>query len=79
MIEERGIRFLLTGSSARALRRGGVNMLGGRGSDRVMHPFSWSEIRDRFSLDRPSITVCSRPTTCLTTRTKASRRTSTGT
>ena len=52
MIEERGIRFLLTGSSARALRRGGVNMLGGRGSDRVMHPFSWSEIRDRFSLDR---------------------------
>ncbi len=52
MIEERGIRFLLTGSSARALKRGGVNMLGGRGSDRVMHPFSWSEIRDRFSLDR---------------------------
>ncbi len=52
MIEERGIRFLLTGSSARALKRGGVNMLGGRGSDRVMHPFSWSELRDRFSLDR---------------------------
>ena len=52
MIEERGIRFLLTGSSARALKRRGVNMLGGRGSDRVMHPFSWSEIRDRFSLDR---------------------------
>ncbi len=52
MIEERGIRFLLTGSSARALKRGGVNMLGGRGSDRVMHPFSWTEIRDRFSLDR---------------------------
>ena len=52
MIEERGIRFLLTGSSARALRRGGVNRLGGRGSDRVMHPFSWSELRDRFSLDR---------------------------
>ncbi len=39
MIEERGIRFLLTGSSARALKRAGVNMLGGRGSDRVMHPF----------------------------------------
>ena len=36
MIEERGIRFLLTGSSARALKRKGVNMLGGRGSDRVM-------------------------------------------
>ena len=29
-IEERGVRFLLTGSSARKLRRGGVNLLGGR-------------------------------------------------
>lgn len=52
MIEERGIRFLLTGSSARALKRAGVNMLGGRGSDRVMHPFTWLELEDRFSLDR---------------------------
>ena len=52
MIEERGIRFLLTGSSARALKRAGVNMLGGRGSDRVMHPFSWFELQDRFSLER---------------------------
>ena len=52
MIEERGIRFLLTGSSARALRRKGVNMLGGRGSDRVMHPFSWFELGEHFSLDR---------------------------
>ena len=52
MIEARGIRFLLTGSSARALKRKGVNMLGGRGSDRVMHPFSWCELHDRFSLDR---------------------------
>ena len=52
MIEERGIRFLLTGSSARSLRRKGVNLLGGRGSDRVMRPFSWCELRDRFSLDR---------------------------
>ena len=52
MIEERGIRFLLTGSSARALKRKGVNMLGGRGSDRVMHPFSWCELGEHFSLDR---------------------------
>lgn len=54
MIETRGIRFLLTGSSARALRRKGVNLLGGRGSHRVMHPFSWCELRHagRFSLDR---------------------------
>ena len=54
MIETRGIRFLLTGSSARALRRKGVNLLGGRGSDRVMHPFSWCELREegQFSLHR---------------------------
>lgn len=52
MIEERGIRFLLTGSSARALRRRNVNLLGGRGSDRVMHPFCWQELGGRFSLDR---------------------------
>ena len=30
LIEQRGISFLLTGSSARKLRRGGVNLLGGR-------------------------------------------------
>ena len=52
MIEERGIRFLLTGSSARSLKRKGVNMLGGRGSNRAMHPFSWCELGERFSLDR---------------------------
>ena len=33
LIEERGIKFLLTGSSARKLRRGGVNLLGGRERD----------------------------------------------
>ena len=38
-IEERGHRFVLTGSSARKLRRGGVNLLGGRALVRFMHPF----------------------------------------
>ena len=80
MIEERGIRFLLTGSSARALRRKGVNMLGGRGSDRVMRPFSWCELRGRFRSTGLSTTVSSRrTTTSRTTRTKDSRRTSTAT
>ena len=52
-IETRGIRFLLTGSSARALRSKGVNLLGGRGSDRVMRPFSWCELQAAgFSLER---------------------------
>lgn len=46
LIEERNIRFLLTGSSARALRRVGTNLLGGRARDRVMHPFVYAELRD---------------------------------
>ncbi len=53
MIEERGIRFLLTGSSARALKRAGVNMLGGRGSTRTMHVFSFAELSGHgFSLEK---------------------------
>jgi uncharacterized protein len=51
MIEERKIRFLLTGSSARSLRRSGVSLLGGRGSDRRMHVFTWHELQpERFDL-----------------------------
>jgi predicted AAA+ superfamily ATPase len=53
MIEERGIRFLLTGSSARKLKRSGANLLGGRGRDRVFHPFVYQELRDSgFDLAR---------------------------
>ena len=53
LIEERGIRFLLTGSSARKLKRAGTNLLGGRGSDRTMHPFVYPEVRGQgFSLER---------------------------
>ncbi len=52
LIEEHGIRFLLTGSSARRLRRRGVNLLGGRARSRVLHPFLRIELGDRFDLDR---------------------------
>ncbi len=52
LIEERGIRFLLTGSSARGLRRGGVNLLGGRARTRYLHPLTARELGDRFDLDR---------------------------
>ncbi len=52
LIEERGIRFLLTGSSARKLRRGGVNLLGGRARTRYLHPFSWRELGAQFELVR---------------------------
>ena len=52
LIEKRGYRFLLTGSSARKLRKRGVNLLGGRARVRRLHPFSAVELKDRFSLDR---------------------------
>lgn len=52
LIEEKGIRFLLTGSSARKLRKGGVNLLGGRARVRNLHPFSAAELGDSFDLNR---------------------------
>ncbi len=44
-------RFVLTGSSARKLRRGGVDLLGGRAVHRTLHPFMAAELPD-FELER---------------------------
>jgi|JRYL01.1.fsa_nt_gb predicted AAA+ superfamily ATPase len=52
LIEERRQRFLLTGSSARKLRAGGVNLLGGRARSLSFHPLTCHELGDRFDLDR---------------------------
>ena len=52
LIEKKGYRFLLTGSSARKLRKKGVNLLGGRARVRRLHPFSAAELKERFSLKR---------------------------
>ncbi|MGQ9647337.1 MAG: ATP-binding protein [Thermodesulfobacteriota bacterium] len=52
LIETHGIRFLLTGSSARKLRRGGVNLLGGRARTKYLHPFTSKELGDKFDLTR---------------------------
>ena len=52
LIEERRIRFLLTGSSARKLRRGGVNLLGGRARTKHIHPLTYRELGKRFDLLR---------------------------
>ncbi len=52
LIEERATRFLLTGSSARKLRRAGVNLLGGRLRSRTLHPFVLRELGDKFDLLR---------------------------
>lgn len=52
LIEERGTRFLLTGSSARKLRRGGVNLLGGRARLLSLHPLTYQELGPHFDLAR---------------------------
>ena len=46
LIEETNIHFLLTGSSARKLKKKGVNLLGGRASRLTFHPLVWPEIKD---------------------------------
>lgn len=51
LAENRGLRFLLCGSSARKLKRGGGNLLGGRAVRYQLHPLVYPEIPD-FSLER---------------------------
>jgi predicted AAA+ superfamily ATPase len=50
LIERRRHRFILTGSSARKLRRGGVNLLAGRALTFRMHPLSAVEMGSDFDL-----------------------------
>ena len=44
LIQKRGLRFLLTGSSARKLKRGSANLLAGRAWKAELFPLSFSEI-----------------------------------
>lgn len=44
------LRFVLTGSSARKLRRGTQNLLAGRLVEASMHPFMATELGDAFNL-----------------------------
>jgi predicted AAA+ superfamily ATPase len=52
LIETRQQKFALTGSSARKLRRGGVNLLGGRALTLAMHPLTASELGSDFNLEK---------------------------
>ena len=49
--EKRGVQFIFTGSSARKLRRGGVNLLGGRAASKALHPFLAAELGTNFRLE----------------------------
>ena len=43
------IQFLLTGSSARKIKKSGNNLLGGRAGIIYMHPLVWKEVEDKNS------------------------------
>lgn len=51
LIENKGLRFILSGSSARKLRRSGANLLGGRALRKTLFPLVSAEIPD-FDLNR---------------------------
>jgi predicted AAA+ superfamily ATPase len=51
LIESKGHIFVLTGSSARKLRREGVNLLAGRALTYHMHPLTVPEQREAFRLE----------------------------
>ena len=51
LIEERGVRFALLGSSARKLKTAGTNLLAGRALRNAMHPLTSAELGDDFNLD----------------------------
>jgi uncharacterized protein len=51
LIERRTVQqFILTGSSARKLRRQGVNLPGGGAAQKHLHPYLAAELGKRFSL-----------------------------
>ena len=52
LIESKKYRFLLTGSSARSLRRPGVNLLAGRALTYHMHPLVIQEVGTAFTLQK---------------------------
>jgi predicted AAA+ superfamily ATPase len=47
---DKGLRFILTGSSSRKLKNTGADLLGGRALLKIMHPFMAGELNDAFSL-----------------------------
>ncbi len=51
LMVEKGLHFILSGSSARKLKRSGANTLGGRAIPEALYPLVWPEVTD-FQLDR---------------------------
>ncbi len=49
---QRRVQFILTGSSARKLKRGGTDLLAGRAVLKTLHPFLAAELGSRFQFAR---------------------------
>jgi predicted AAA+ superfamily ATPase len=50
-IEKKQLKFVLCGSSARKLKRAGVNLLAGRALNRSMHPFVPEELGEPLDVE----------------------------
>lgn len=68
LIEENGQKFILTGSSARKLKRGQANLLAGRAWTAHLFPLTWAELK-KFDLERhlffgglPNVALSDEPT-----------------
>lgn len=51
MEKKKGRQFVLTGSSARKLKKTGVDLLAGRAVVKKMHPFVAGELKDKFDIN----------------------------
>lgn len=65
LIESTNKKFILTGSSARKLKRGGANLLAGRAFVYHLFPFSFLELKEQFDLNsalrfgtQPKVITC---------------------
>lgn len=54
--QKRGLTFVLTGSSARKLKKTGVDLLAGRALKKTFHPFMASELGELFDIHKTLIT-----------------------
>ena len=52
MESDKSLQFILTGSSARKLKRAGTDLLSGRALLKTLHPFMAAELGPAFNLDR---------------------------
>lgn len=52
LIETKHYRFILTGSSARSLKRKGINLLAGRAYNYTMHPLTCYELGSNYAPDK---------------------------